>query len=148
MSSRLDRVGDWEEQARKAVYHATVLASGAGVTRQQLERYFRKRWGVVPHRWIEQVRINDSLRLLHQGRLIKEIAHELGYRNATHFSRAFRRVQGTSPSSELPPSTDLRAVPNGQNVPKWSGMFQNGPSSFLMEKGYVTNRSAITKVRP
>ena len=98
MGSRLDQITDWEERARTAGYRTDGLALGAGVTRQQLNRHFRARWGAVVHLWIERLRISEGLRLKQEGKRIKEIAQELGFQHATHFSRAFRRAQGTCPS--------------------------------------------------
>lgn len=98
MRSRLDQIMDWEVRAKKAAYRTESLAAGVGVTRQQLNRYFRRRWGTVAHLWMERLRISDGLRLLRQGKLIKEIADELGFQHPNHFSRAFRRVVGTCPS--------------------------------------------------
>lgn len=147
MGSRLDRIHDWEDRVRNAMYRTSTLASHAGVTRQQMERYFRIRWGVAPHLWIERVRIDDALRLLRQGKLIKEIACELGYRNATHFSRAFRRVAGRSPTSFVTETPIVRVLANGPNVPKWSERFQNGPSTSLMRKGASADGNALANVR-
>jgi len=98
MGSRLDHITDWEERARSAGYRTDVLAIGAGVTRQQLNRHFRARWGAVAHLWIRRLRFSEALRLKQEGKLIKEIAQELGFQHATHFSRAFRRAQGTPPA--------------------------------------------------
>lgn len=115
MGSRLDRVMDWEERARKNAYQVARLARHAGTTRQHLNRYFHSRTGWSTQRWIEQLRMDDGMWLLRQGMSIKETAHELGYRHATHFSRAIRRFFGPIQFEELlgstPPNPEM--FPNG-----------------------------------
>jgi len=134
MGSRLDRITDWDDRARKAGYRTAVIALEAGVSRRQLNRYFHLRHGVVAHLWIERLRIDAALRLLQQGRLIKEIAFVLGYKNCTHFSRAFRRVQGICPTHFIPEPLAVVELSSTENVQKWSQMFKNGqPSSLRSE---------------
>lgn len=128
MGSRLDRITDWEDRARKTAYQVSRLARQAETSRQHLNRHFHARIGLSAHQWIDQLRMEDGLLLLRQGRPIKEIAQELGYQHATHFSRAIRRHFG---ANEL--MTLLRSHPStARNVPKWSEMFQNGLGLLLL----------------
>lgn len=101
MASRLDQISDWEERARRAGYRTNILARDVGVTRQQLNRYVHSHHGMAAHLWMERLRTEEARRLRQQGRLIKQIALEVGFRHATHFSRAFRRTCGIHPG-DLP----------------------------------------------
>jgi len=134
MGSRLDRITDWEERARKAGFRTVRLAINAGVTRQQLTRYFRIRFGLTPRIWIERLRISDGIRLLRQGKLIKEAAQDLGFQHSTHLSRAFRRDLGTSPTVLAHDEQAVLGCSKHQNVPNRSEMFPKGLSNSLPEK--------------
>jgi AraC-like DNA-binding protein len=55
--------------------------------------------GLTYSRLVEQVRFNTAIRLLQDPSLkLLDIAIELGYSDAAHFTRAFKRWTGTSPS--------------------------------------------------
>ncbi|MGW3263165.1 helix-turn-helix domain-containing protein [Streptomyces sp. NPDC001056] len=69
--------------------------------------------GTTLGRWIQQRRLEECRReLARRGRLsVSAVAHRWGFVNAAHFSRAFRRAYGMSPtqwrrSSTPPVSTD------------------------------------------
>jgi AraC-like DNA-binding protein len=55
--------------------------------------------GLTYSRLLEQVRFEQSLRLLHDPSIkLTDIALELGYRDAANFTRAFKRWTGSSPT--------------------------------------------------
>ena len=71
----------------------------AGISTRSLQRYLKSKStsyaGVV-----DQVRFNMAIPLLNDASVsISDIAHELGYANVAHFSRAFSRITGMSPRS-------------------------------------------------
>ncbi|MFN3408458.1 MAG: helix-turn-helix domain-containing protein [Limisphaerales bacterium] len=98
--SRLDRISEdeWRELALSAQGSVAVLAGLCGVTRRQLERFMRERWGFVPVRWLNEVRLRHAPTLLEQGLLAKEAAALLGYGSASHFAKAFKDYHGVPPS--------------------------------------------------
>lgn len=68
------------------------------VSSSQLTRLFRKQFGVPPYMWLRRLRMERAAELLLSGGLsIGEIAHRVGYRNASHFVRDFRMHFGCSP---------------------------------------------------
>ncbi|MFT5241327.1 MAG: AraC-like DNA-binding protein [Candidatus Promineifilaceae bacterium] len=76
------------------------LAQHAGVTAAHLGRAFQNRYGISPGRYREQLRMEAAVNLLrHSDLLIKTIAYELGYPDASTFSKAFQRHAGISPKS-------------------------------------------------
>jgi AraC family transcriptional regulator len=61
---------------------------------------FRRAVGVSPHQYILQQRIGEARRLLTAGGMtLAELATYLGFSDQSHFSRAFRKVTGTTPRS-------------------------------------------------
>ena len=75
-----------------------ITAEILGITPRTLQRHLKKS-GLTFQEIIDQLRYESALPLLknHQHNLL-EIALELGYSDAAHFSRAFRRWAGISPS--------------------------------------------------
>jgi AraC-like DNA-binding protein len=102
MSSRLDRITDWDGLAKSGHYAAAQLASACGVTPRQLERYFQARHGEAPHHWLRALRMSAALKLIsHQTPIkrIKMVAADLHYKDPAHFCHDFKDYYGTCPSS-------------------------------------------------
>jgi len=99
MDRRLDPITNWDTRAREARYHVETLARSVRVTRQQLCRHFRIRFGFSTRAWLEKLKKQDALSLVQEGKPIQEIAQQLGYKHSTHFTRAFRRAHGSPPRS-------------------------------------------------
>ena len=99
--SRLDRISqeDWLERALSAQGSVEALAENCGVSRRHLQRFIRERWGVVPVRWLNELRIRHASVLLRKGLTVKEAATAVGYESASHFAKAFRAFYGVPPSS-------------------------------------------------
>lgn len=87
--------------AHQADYHAGRLAELCGVSLRQLERYFQSDYQCPPARWLCRERFRLARRLLDQAHPIKEVAYAVGFKNNAHFSTAFRREHGMSPSEYL-----------------------------------------------
>ena len=87
MPSRLDLVKNWEERAHTAGYSASNLARELGVTVRLLQRFFQRRFRVSPREWLLRRRMRAAVRLLKSGNPVKAVAVELGYKQASHFSR-------------------------------------------------------------
>ncbi len=99
MTSRLDRVEEWLNLARPARYSARQLATLCHVSLRQLERYFKGSFGHPPQEWLNEVRFQEAEKLLTSGVSVKQVARRLGFKQASHFSRAFKRRTGLPPSA-------------------------------------------------
>lgn len=77
------------------------LAAIAGVSKYHLVRTFRAAVGAPPHRYQRALRLTRSLLMLRQGAPLSAIAHELGFADQSHFTRAFRAEYGTTPGAWL-----------------------------------------------
>jgi AraC-like DNA-binding protein len=74
------------------------LARNHGLGRRQLERLFLTHFGVTPHSYLEQLRLQAARSALRQPELqIKNIALQLGFGDVSHFSHWFHRRAGCSP---------------------------------------------------
>jgi transcriptional regulator GlxA family with amidase domain len=75
------------------------LAAYVGLSRRQLERLFMKETNNSPAIMYKRIRLDQAKRLLMQTKApIIEIAVEVGFENASHFSRLFRQIYGKPPS--------------------------------------------------
>ncbi|PPF44747.1 AraC family transcriptional regulator [Pseudoclavibacter sp. AY1F1] len=68
-----------------------------GVSARTITRQFQSETGLGFSRWLAAARIQRAIVLLTDGESIDEIAAAVGFRSASAFGTAFRRVTGTSP---------------------------------------------------
>jgi len=103
-----DRLGDPRmERVRSFIYRATredltidKLAEIAALSRRHFSREFQRRTHMTPMAYVRNVRVEKARRALSQTSLsLREIAHEVGFRDEFEFSRAFRRATGFAPSA-------------------------------------------------
>jgi AraC-like DNA-binding protein/uncharacterized cupin superfamily protein len=75
------------------------LAQIASMSESSLHRHFRKYFGTSPSRFANHLRIAKAKKSLRQSQVpIEELAFELGFSDASHFSRVFRKSSGESPA--------------------------------------------------
>lgn len=76
------------------------LADFFGVSPRRIHQIFEKNTGLPPKQYISKLKIEKSKQLLARTSLsIVDIAEALGYDSPYHFSTAFRKREGISPSS-------------------------------------------------
>ena len=76
-----------------------ALQRVAGLSSSRLQAVFREVTGYPPLDYLRRLRGEEGRRLLADGRLaVKEIAARTGFRDTSHFSKVFRRVDGLSPA--------------------------------------------------
>ena len=73
------------------------LAQACSLTRFQLIRGFARQFGLTPHAYIVQRRLELSRRLLRAGKGISETALSAGFYDQAHLTRHFTRQFGISP---------------------------------------------------
>ena len=101
MNTRLNSILDWEELAHRAGYQAARLASLCLVCERQLRRFLQRRFGQPARVWLQEQRMRRALRMLRNGARAKEVAEELRFKRASHFSAAFKRFFGIQPSQTV-----------------------------------------------
>jgi AraC-like DNA-binding protein len=73
------------------------LARLCQISPRQLERYFRERFGRTPQEWLDEVRLHEAPHFLRGGKLVKEVAFELGFVHPSHFIRKFKQFYRCTP---------------------------------------------------
>jgi LacI family transcriptional regulator len=75
-----------------------LLCSKLGITCATLERHFKGALGVMPHRYLTQVRINTAKKLLSNSRdSIEKVARACGFSNRKRLNIVFAANEGMSP---------------------------------------------------
>jgi len=77
----------------------TRLAQEAALSPVRFACAFKASFGCTPHRWVQQRRVEEAVRLLKTTRTpIAEIALALGFANQSHFTQVLRQATGTTPA--------------------------------------------------
>lgn len=89
-----------------------TIARRVGLSGRQIERLFHQHLGATPGEFYLQLRIEQGRRLLLQtSKSILQVALECGFRSASHFCHAYRRLLGRTPTEERSSALSRRAVP-------------------------------------
>lgn len=75
-----------------------ALARLAGVSVSQLERDFRRLFGLTPRAYLHKRRVDRALELLDTGLSVADIAYACGYADHSAFTRRFRSMVGMTPT--------------------------------------------------
>jgi AraC-like DNA-binding protein len=74
------------------------LANLANVSRYHFIRAFHTTFGMPPHAYINQVRLQHARKLLLAGRNAGEAATESGFYDQSRLNRLFKRAYGVTPA--------------------------------------------------
>lgn len=75
------------------------ISGKVGISRRQMERYFRNAFDCSPHRYYVRLRLERARSLLRQTSMqIVEVAVACGFVSASHFSKTYREIHGESPA--------------------------------------------------
>jgi AraC family transcriptional regulator len=96
---RLQRVLEYLAENQHRDLSLTDLAEVADLSPFHFARLFRSEMGMTPHRYLIDQRLERAKEMLRCDRgHVADIALETGFKSSGHFSRAFRRHVGASPS--------------------------------------------------
>jgi len=97
--SNLSRVLDYIEATIDGELTLDAMAAVAGMNPFYFARTFRRRFGVSPHRFVLQRRIERAKRLLGETAMpLAEVALACGFASQSHFTATFHRRVGITPS--------------------------------------------------
>ncbi|HTV24501.1 MAG TPA: AraC family transcriptional regulator, partial [Polyangiaceae bacterium] len=64
----------------------------------QLSRAFRERYGLLPHRYVLQRRVQRAVALIETGQCsLAQVANVVGFADQSQMTKVFRKVSGTTP---------------------------------------------------
>ncbi|MGJ7551475.1 AraC family transcriptional regulator [Pseudomonas alloputida] len=73
------------------------VCAACGLSRSYLIRAFRQRFGLTPHGYLLDQRVQQARALLRKGRAIAEVAQEAGFADQAHLQRAFKQHLAATP---------------------------------------------------
>jgi AraC-like DNA-binding protein len=75
------------------------LAALAGLSRFQVLRHFAQAYGLTPHAWLQQQRLEQARRQVARGTSLAEAAAASGFADQSHMTRLFVRQFGYTPGA-------------------------------------------------
>lgn len=75
------------------------LAQNVSLSKYHFLRLFKKEFGLTPHAFIVNQRLNKANNLIQEGMSISEASVVVGFNDQSHFSRNFKRYFGYTPLS-------------------------------------------------
>ena len=76
----------------------TELAALVDLSPRYFHLLFRTSFGMTPHRFVLERRLEGARRMLRTETPITDIAYSLGFSSQAHFTQAFRRYTGSTPA--------------------------------------------------
>lgn len=74
------------------------MAARARLSPSRFSAVFKAKFGISPHRYLMNMRIQHAQELIRKGGYsLDEIAHYLGFSDAAHFSKAYKKITGETP---------------------------------------------------
>ncbi len=96
---QLQKVVDYCQALLDNKINLADLSGLLDLSRYQFLRRFARSVGMTPHAWLLQLRLEKACQLLRRtDNPHKDIAAEVGFFDESHFSRAFKRHYGVTPS--------------------------------------------------
>ncbi|PVZ42242.1 AraC family transcriptional regulator [Pseudomonas sp. CC120222-01a] len=93
------------------------VCAACGLSRSYLIRAFRQRFGLTPHGYLLDQRVQHARALLRKGRAIAEVAQEAGFADQAHLQRAFKQHLAATPGhyrDAVPAPSRLKPLPQVQ----------------------------------
>lgn len=101
VSGLMQRVRDFIESCYADHLSLTALAQLVDLSPFQCLRMFQKAYGLTPHAYLMQVRVQRAQLLLAQGEAIAQVAASCGFVDQSHFGWHFKRIVGVTPGRYL-----------------------------------------------
>jgi AraC family transcriptional regulator len=96
---QIRRVCDYVRAHLNSDMAVADLARQVNLSPHHFSMLFKQAVGVPPHQYVLHERIDEAQRQLASGRMtLSEVALNLGFSDQSHFSRAFRKITGTTPT--------------------------------------------------
>ena len=80
-------------------FNVEKMCNEVGVSRTQLHRKLKEMTGVPTSEFLRNIRLNEAARLIREGKInITQVSYMVGFSNNSHFSTAFKKYFGMSPT--------------------------------------------------
>ena len=93
----LSAVAEFLDQSLATIPTLENLTALAKCSEGHLIRSFRRQYGLTPHAYLLNRRIQKSRELLQQGMELVDVAQQLAFSDQAHFQRTFKKLTATTP---------------------------------------------------
>ncbi|RKH04834.1 AraC family transcriptional regulator [Corallococcus sp. CA053C] len=94
---RIERAADFISDNCTQPLKLEDICQAAELSASYLIRAFKKRYGMTPHAYLVNRRVQFARARLKRGHGIAEVAHEAGFADQAHLQRAFKQLLATTP---------------------------------------------------
>ncbi|SEN17536.1 AraC-type DNA-binding protein [Pseudomonas sp. ok272] len=94
---KLERAADYIRDHCTQAVKLEEICAAADLSPSYLIRAFKQHYGMTPHAYLVNRRIQFAREQLRQGRLIADVALEAGFADQAHFQRAFKQHLAATP---------------------------------------------------
>ncbi|SDK35729.1 AraC family transcriptional regulator [Billgrantia gudaonensis] len=74
------------------------ISQAAHLSKYHFLRLFRQQFGITPHQYVLNCRVNAACHALEAGVAPAEVAFRYGFTDLSHFNRRFKRIYGKTPN--------------------------------------------------
>ncbi len=96
--SQVKLIREFVESRLGSDLRVTELAALVDLSPHYFHLLFRTSFGMTPHRFVLERRMEGARRMLRTETPITDIAYSLGFSSQAHFTQAFRRYTGSTPA--------------------------------------------------
>ncbi|WP_233827647.1 AraC family transcriptional regulator [Paraburkholderia sp. ZP32-5] len=96
-STQLARAAEFIAENCTRALKLDDVCEAAGLSASHLIRAFKQRYGMTPHAYLINRRIQYSRAQLRRGRLIADVALDAGFADQAHLQRTFKRLVAATP---------------------------------------------------
>jgi transcriptional regulator GlxA family with amidase domain len=108
VAKSLKNIDQWVVQAQASGFNAETFARLCGITTRQLRRHVRRTFGRSAQDWLDEQRMIAAGHRLKETPCVKTVAADLGFKQASHFSRKFKEHYGLPPTEFIATSVNLK----------------------------------------
>ncbi|MCK0746028.1 AraC family transcriptional regulator [Chromohalobacter nigrandesensis] len=95
--SLLQLAKDYIHENAKCDITLDDISQAANLSKYHFLRLFRTQYGITPHQYVLNCRINAARHHLEKGESVMEAALSCGFADISHFNRRFKRIYGMTP---------------------------------------------------
>jgi len=96
-NGKLERAADYIREHCTQALKLEDICAAAELSASYLIRAFKQQYGMTPHAYLVNRRIQFARQQLRQGRLIADVALDAGFADQAHFQRAFKQHLAATP---------------------------------------------------
>ena len=105
---RIERAADFISDNCTRPLKLDDICQVAELSASYLIRAFKKRYGMTPHAYLVNRRVQFARAQLKRGHRIADVAHEAGFADQAHFQRAFKQLLAATPGQYQGPAPSPR----------------------------------------